>query len=110
MTIRSDLLKEAIEAIDKGRNVQYGPPSADFSRTAALLSVVLDDLLKPEATLAPYHVSMIMICLKLSRLCWDPSKKDTWMDIAGYAGCGYETIVEEEELREQLHRVLHPGV
>jgi hypothetical protein len=30
---------------------------------------------------------------------WSPGHRDSWLDIAGYAGCGYETATLEEERR-----------
>jgi hypothetical protein len=33
--------------------------------------------------------------LKTSRLAWTPTKRDSWVDDAGYAGCGYECALEE---------------
>jgi hypothetical protein len=33
--------------------------------------------------------------VKTSRLMHSRAKRDNWVDVAGYAGCGYECAVEE---------------
>jgi hypothetical protein len=33
----------------------------------------------------------------VSRLMHSRQKRDSWVDLAGYAGCGYECAVEEGE-------------
>lgn len=97
---REELLLGAVEAVTKQRNNQYGPPTQDFDRTAALWTILFNTH-QPGDTweTVPFtssDVAIGMIALKLSRLTWDPKNKDSWMDIAGYAACGYETTLEEE--------------
>ena len=36
-----------------------------------------------------------MIELKMSRIIQSRTKRDSWVDLAGYAGCGYECTIEE---------------
>ncbi|MEM9605859.1 MAG: DUF6378 domain-containing protein [Actinomycetota bacterium] len=84
MSIRGELLDEAKGYIDGDRNASYGEPHQDFSRTAALWSVVF------EREFTAHEVALAMILLKCSRLTWQPGKRDSWTDVAGYAGCGWE--------------------
>jgi len=35
--------------------------------------------------------------LKVSRLSWRPDNPDSWVDIAGYAACGFECMISEEQ-------------
>jgi hypothetical protein len=93
-SVRAATLDEAKRLICGDRNNQYGPPGKDFNRAAqALTSLgfgkegrdgsgceVLDD----------HDVAVIMIVLKLSRLMWSSGKRDSWIDVAGYAACGAE--------------------
>jgi hypothetical protein len=44
-----------------------------------------------------HDVAIMMALLKISRLSWEPTKKDSWVDLAGYAACGYEIITNKEE-------------
>lgn len=90
VTARADLLEEAIKIIVGDRNVQYGEPTADFKRTADLLSAL--EFSVSGKPLEPHHVAVIGVALKLSRLTWSPTKHDHWLDIAGYAGCGWECV------------------
>jgi len=92
---RQVVLEVAIEAVTKQRNNQYGPPTQDFDRVASLatnlgFSVNGEDL-------GPHHVAMFMMLIKLSRATWDPTDLDHWVDMAGYAACGYECVVEEND-------------
>lgn len=96
---RASALNEAKDLICGDRNAQYGPPTEDFRRTAAMASafgfrVVSFEGATPTA-LSAYHVAVFMMLLKTSRLAWSPEKRDSWVDTAGYAGCGYECAVEE---------------
>lgn len=92
---RESVLSEAKTLISGDRNAHYGPPTQDFQRTAALWTIVFEPLLKDGAKFLSHHVAMAMIQLKMSRLTWDSDKRDSWVDTAGYAACGYECITEE---------------
>lgn len=83
-TIRERILNDAITATTQQRNNEYGPPHQDFQRTARLWSTYLD------TPVTAHDVAAMMIMLKLSRIVWTPEKEDHWLDIAGYAACGYE--------------------
>lgn len=102
MAMRKEVLQEAEEAVLRGRNKSYGEPDEDFQRIAALwtaLGVRIND-----EEMRGHHVSMLMTCLKLSRLTWNPTHKDSWVDQIGYGACGYETAMLEAE-REKLARL-----
>lgn len=93
---RADVLREAERLITGDRNNQYGPPTQDFDRTAKILNgmglrVVTDEGDQIGVTdIEAHHVALIMAALKLSRLIWQPDKRDSWVDLAGYAACGFE--------------------
>jgi hypothetical protein len=42
------------------------------------------------AYLTGQDVAIMMILLKVSRLGWSPEVADHWLDVAGYAACGYD--------------------
>ncbi len=86
MTVRGDVLDQAKELINGDRNNQYGPPTQDFQRIAAMWSVYLGQ------DVAPHDVAVCMTLLKVSRIAWSPEKEDHWVDAAGYMACGYETV------------------
>jgi len=106
---RESILTEALAAVNTERNVDYGDPSADFQRTARYwnehLCGVLERKLRnaPDEKLegmldylvdliGPEDVAIMMTLLKVSRLSWSPEKRDHWVDIAGYAACGADTM------------------
>lgn len=97
--VRRALLEEAVEIICGDRNNQYGPPTQDFQRTAELLNTMGYWHVDGDGhcrELIAHDVALIMIALKLSRLVWNPEKRDSWLDLAGYAGCGWECVVETD--------------
>jgi len=86
---RADVLDEARTAVMSDRNNSYGPPHQDFQRTADALAAL--GFLGPDGQpMSAHHIAMIMVVLKVSRLVWSPLKRDSWVDIAGYAACGHE--------------------
>jgi hypothetical protein len=94
---REELLLGAIEAVTKQRNNQYGPPTQDFDRTAGLWNYLFGGKGSTGEAFTAHDVAMAMAALKLSRLTWDPTNQDSWLDLAGYAACGYECVEKENE-------------
>jgi hypothetical protein len=100
---RESALREAISLITGDRNAQYGPPTQDFQRTADLLSALgfrFCEYNTPSGAplyreLTASDVAIIMIELKMSRIIQSRTKRDSWVDLAGYTGCGYECTIEE---------------
>jgi hypothetical protein len=90
---RSELLREAETLVNGDRNNAYGPPDQDFERTAIMWTTYMNGRRIFEA----HDVAIMMALLKISRLSWEPTKKDSWVDLAGYAACGYEIITNKEE-------------
>jgi hypothetical protein len=78
------ILETANDAIHNDRNNDYGPPHQDFARTAKFWSAYLG------IPLLPHDVAAMMSLLKISRISWSPQVEDHWVDLAGYAACGYE--------------------
>ena len=84
-TLRVEALREAARIISGERNKQYGDPEDNFERTAKIWSVTLGINITNE------DVAMMMVGLKVARYASKSGfQPDTWVDIAGYAGCGYE--------------------
>lgn len=83
--LRVEALREAAKIISVDRNKQYGGPEENFGRTAQIWSVILGIPISKE------DVAMMMVGLKVARYANKGGfQPDTWVDIAGYAGCGYE--------------------
>jgi hypothetical protein len=82
---RVEALREAARLISGERDAQYGSPDQNFNRIARIWSVVLGINVTEE------DVAMCMVGLKMARYASKSGfQPDTWVDIAGYAGCGYE--------------------
>lgn len=119
-TNRKDLLLEATHLVDGERNVDYGDPIQDFSRTGRYWSIHLASVLERrlslmgytgddainvgtvlgilDSLLDPHDVAIMMMQLKHSRLAWSPEKRDHWVDAAGYAACGWDCVVREDAI------------
>jgi hypothetical protein len=106
---RSNLLQEAEKIITVDRNKSYGEPDEDFQRIAAIASAmgfrVLKTVERPDGDTSEFvplmgsDVARFMVALKLSRLAWNSTHRDSWLDLAGYAACGFETAQLEEDRR-----------
>lgn len=83
--IRVEILDEAKNITSNGRKAgEYGKPKGSFQTIARFWSGYLDREIKPA------DVAVMMILLKVARIKSGASKKDNWVDIAGYAACGGE--------------------
>ena len=82
---RVELLRDAALIISEDRNHTYGSPSENFERIAAIWEIITGHKFTRE------DVAMMFVGAKVARYgnrgTFQP---DTWRDIAGYAGCGYE--------------------
>ncbi len=99
---RESVLDTARRAVLEERNSAYGEPSADFTRSAEIASILL------EHKITAGQIAKIMIAVKLSRLTHSPDHFDSWADIAGYASCGYEA--EMLTAKPDISRGQHPTV
>jgi hypothetical protein len=83
--VRVQALREAARIINGDRNKQYGGPEENFTNIAKIWEVIFQREFTPE------EVAMAMVGVKLARFVSKAGfQPDTWIDIAGYAGCGYE--------------------
>jgi len=84
--LRVEALREAATIISSDRNKSYGGPEENFDRIAKLWTMLFGHEFSHE------DVAMAMIAVKMARYMNRDGgfQRDTWIDIAGYAGCGYE--------------------
>lgn len=97
---RATLLNEASRLITGERNQSYGSPTENFQTTADMWTLQFAHLLKDGARFTGAHISQAMMHLKLARMIAQP-KRDNYLDIAGYAGCGWE-CEEEAQVRRPV--------
>lgn len=93
MNAREELLTTANTLVNGDRNAQYGDPRQDFQRTADFWNTYLE---LAEGTIQPHDVAAMMGLLKLSRIRWSPTRFDSWVDLAGYAACGWDCAKPDE--------------
>lgn len=87
VTPRRQLLEKAANTIDGDRDKEYGGPEDSFNTIARIWSVMMGH------EFTPTDVAMMMAGLKLARLANTRGEHlDSWVDLAGYAGCGYEVF------------------
>ncbi|QQV93045.1 hypothetical protein SEA_GANDALF20_56 [Mycobacterium phage Gandalf20] len=88
------ILEEAQRLIHGPRNKNYGHPRENFDDIAALFSAYL------ERPITDLDVANLMILVKVARVKGTGYHRDSYTDIAGYAGCAeriYEEPVEEDD-------------
>jgi hypothetical protein len=112
-SVRAQACDEGKQLITGDRNNSYGPPWQDFQRTADAMTAYGYRHTQLPASAPPCptcgarpirsHDTAIMIdCVKTSRLMWTPTKRDSWVDKIGYAGCGLECALHDDELKREL--------
>ena len=79
--VERSVLDEAIELTRGDRNRDYGHPSDDYGRSAAMVSAYLGH------TVTARQLMGCMILVKMSRQAHTPDHWDSAVDIAGYADC-----------------------
>lgn len=104
------ILQEAHRLTHGDRNVAYGSPLDDYTKTAAFFTTILDGagLLLPGAKVPPEIAALCMVAVKMSRLLHGP-KRDSAVDLAGYAWVFHE-IVEERARRQRMMQQVHSGL
>ena len=90
MTEREKILEEAKKIICEDRNKQYGEPEDNFACIAELWTFYLG------LELDVYDVGMLMVLFKLARLISGTYKRDSLVDLIGYAACAAEGKKENE--------------
>jgi hypothetical protein len=76
------LLSDAIDTVTVDRKEDYGEAEDFFSDIAGLWSVILHE------DVSSKEVALCMIALKIARCNNGNYKRDSWLDIAGYAALG----------------------
>lgn len=87
------LLEEALRIVTGARRNNYGNPEDNFACIAALWTTMARrvgiDFTDPSQSFTAEQVALMMILMKAARLCETPGHRDSLVDIAGYAACGF---------------------
>lgn len=94
------ILEEAQRIIHGARNVAYGHPRDNFAAISGLWNGYLDAMATGgRVHFSPQDVANMMILMKVGRVCNDNYHRDSYTDIAGYAGTA-ERMQEPVETHE----------
>jgi len=85
------ILEEANRLVNGDRNKTYGPPSEDGARVAGMMNAL--GYRGPDGReLQPHDWAVFLMAVKMSRIVVTPTKRDHWVDAAGYAQCGWTSV------------------
>lgn len=87
MTTRTDILETANQIVNAERQDNYGSPEQNFGRIAAFWTAYKGVKFSME------DVAAMMGLVKIARIATTPDHIDSWVDLAGYAGCGGEVCM-----------------
>lgn len=90
---RVALLRKAEEIIQGSRDQAYGSPEDNFNSIARYWNTyIFGSERERTSLLSAGDVAVMMMLLKVARMETGGLKNaDSWLDIAGYAACGFET-------------------
>lgn len=88
------VLEEAHDLVNGDRQQSYGDAYESFDRIAKMWSAYLNTKLKGAERVTPKDVADMMILMKVSRSVTS-SKRDNWVDKAGYAELGSQIEARE---------------
>ncbi len=89
---RTELLDWANKIVMGNRNEEYGEPEDNFGVIANLWTSYKG------TAFSRVDVAMMMALLKIARIKNEPSKMDSYVDLAGYAACGAEIADRESKV------------
>lgn len=84
-SVRVSILSEAATIVSKDRRDTYGNPEDSFKTIGQLWSVLFG------IPIEGWQVALAMDLLKTARIMSNPTHRDSWVDKAGYSGCGAES-------------------
>jgi hypothetical protein len=91
---QENVLEEANRLVNGERGQHYGPPIEDGTRVAGMLNAL--GYRGPDGReLQPHDWAIFLMAVKMSRIVVTPTKRDHWVDIPGYAQCGWNCVSSE---------------
>lgn len=91
-TVRKTVLKQAECCVCGQREEDYGSPEDSFKAIGQLWTIYTGHLITAK------DVAMMMALLKIARIMGGKGTMDSYVDLAGYAACGAEVAMREQEL------------
>ena len=90
---RASILEEAKRCVCGQREQDYGKAEDNFSLIASLWEPYIRTRCVSDGadvSIMPEDVAMLMVLLKIARICSGTGTQDSFVDLAGYAACGGE--------------------
>lgn len=86
MSLRADLLREAVEITDGDRQSTYGDAVETHVRAAAIFNAITGN------ELSASDIVTVLRSVKLARQQFTPDHRDTAVDLMAYEGIFYECV------------------
>lgn len=90
--LREEILNEATKCVCDQRQEEYGTLEDSFNQISKLWNAYLGDNVTDA-----HDVAMMMALLKIARIRTGRRKADSYIDLAGYAACGGEIALKNNE-------------
>ena len=90
--LMESVLGEADRLINKNRNLTYGHPKEAFDKIAGLWEMYLSIRHAHPFEFRNHDVANMFILSKMARTMHKPMHRDSWVDIAGYAGAAARAL------------------
>ena len=87
---RSEILEAAKRCVCGDREQDYGSPEKNFEKIAEFWSTYMG------YPVVAHDVAAMLALLKIARIATGHAKEDNWIDLAGYAACGWELEADNE--------------
>jgi hypothetical protein len=88
--VKAAIADDAKRIVSGARRAAYGAPEDNFARIALFWQAYFENTGRPGAKVTAADISPLMRLMKEARLCETPDHRDSFVDIIGYAMCGYE--------------------
>lgn len=98
---RSAFLQEVEKIVCKDRSATHGSPEQNFENIAALWSTFKG------VQFTSKDVAAMMVLVKLGRIIHNPSHRDSWIDIAGYAACT-ASLSDKQYMKVEWEKIEKP--
>ena len=86
----TSIADEAVAIVSGARRSAYGHPENNFERIARFWQAYFENTGRAEAKITAADISPMMRLLKEARLCDNPTHRDSFVDLIGYALTGAE--------------------
>ena len=106
---RAEILEAAKTCVCGEREQNYGKPDKNFNTIASLWTSYMygaglmeNDDPSVWKRIQPKDVAAMLALLKIARIASGHAKDDNWVDLAGYAACGGEIEMIDNQVHKEV--------